>query len=243
MCQKGRTPDGSGLVSFHFCHHVTIAIATAVAIPVAVAVAVSLLHCRRRWRRSRRRCRHPRQDHRRRRRHCRRKRRRHGYLRRRRRPLPALVISLLRWRAVAASLCASTTSLPPSLPPLPTTSPCRTRLYHCATVNSITSAILPTTAVGVVSTIAFAVVPTIDAIAVNLCYWHGLLSIDLSFPLPLRQSGIPSLAHHHPLLDAVVLTTRNASIPPTANPFLLHHQHNEWRNRITQRNGKPVDGF
>ena len=35
------------------------------------------------------------------------------------------------------------------------------------TVKTITSAILPTIAVGVASTIAFAVVPTIDAIAVN----------------------------------------------------------------------------
>ena len=70
--------------------------------------------------------------------------------------------------SVATSLRASTTSLrPPSLPPSPTTSPCRTRLHHHATVKSITSAILPTILVGVASTIAFAVVPTIDAIAVN----------------------------------------------------------------------------
>ena len=48
-----------------------------------------------------------------------------------------------------------------------------------------------------------------------------------SFPLPLHQSGIPSLAHHNPLLHAVVLTSRNASIPLTANPCLLYHQHNE----------------
>ena len=35
MHQKGRTPDGSGFISFHFCHHITITVATAVAVAIA----------------------------------------------------------------------------------------------------------------------------------------------------------------------------------------------------------------